>query len=329
MILGYVTRVLDMLGLRKSYPMHHGPSEGEILFAIVGVVLIAPLLTWRLIRFFRHYRRQAKRLLSGSYRQLSWDKRDPILYLRSFYDDAASDSNRLDQKTPEELLTTALEDAGPCVCIPQPHERLPFLGAARIYPKDDDWQTSVKYLIRNSQLVVIHPHISRGLLWELKTVREIVKPEKLMISFLVWQHLDSNSRQKLYEDFRAHAEGVLGTELFESIGRTSFILFDYDWNPVPIQIPFWARLVSLGRTIGTIRETLRPYLEERGVQFGIRRYIVYFICALFIACLITLLGISPASLVIAPIFLFLLDALFPFIYGTVSRIALRFESPMY
>jgi hypothetical protein len=253
-----------------------------VLYPLLSFILLI-LFLLKLISVVRSIRRRGRRYRVDNRRRLAWDRRAPILYLRSFYDDYEDNLYRRDQRTPEELLTYALQDAGPIITVGKPNEELPLLGAARVYLKDDDWQASVKYLMTISQLVIIHADVSEGLLWELSAAKENVPPRRLLISFLALERQDKETRQKLYESFKKRADIVFKGCLPESINDAVFLLFDTEWNPIPIKLKTWAKLVFFGRTIGAIRETLRPHLRRRGVNLGIRPNLIYVINILLIA----------------------------------------------
>jgi hypothetical protein len=241
------------------------------LYLIVGLILFVISLL-KLSFFARSIRRRARRYRLDNRRRLSWDKRPPILYLRSFYDDYQDYIFQSDRKSPEETLTFALEDAGPIITVGRPNERLPLLGAARIYLKDD-WQGSVKYLMTISQLVIIHADVSEGLLWEINAAKELVPPERLLISFLAWEKQDKATRKKLYASFRRRS--VSFKECLPQSNDALFLLFDSAWNPIPVKLRTSAKLIFFGRGTDSIRETLRPHLKKRGMNIGLRKNVVY------------------------------------------------------
>jgi hypothetical protein len=107
------------------------------------------------------------------------DPRRPVLYLRSFgVDDQVQVptrggwarlmalSNYAASVSPEQELTFMLERIGPVVAIGRPGERLPELGAARLYVGDDDWRRVVGEFMDNAALVVIRAGETANLWWE-------------------------------------------------------------------------------------------------------------------------------------------------------------------
>jgi len=95
---------------------------------------------------------------------LAEDNRPPVVYLRSFQDDYVTAEGTLSTPelgafggalvggmlealdlaggtvTEEEQLAEALKDVGPFVAIGKPGEKLPQLGASRMYLQDSEWR---------------------------------------------------------------------------------------------------------------------------------------------------------------------------------------------
>ena len=95
---------------------------------------------------------------------LAEDNRPPVVYLRSFQDDSVTAEGTLSTPelgafggalvggmledldlaggtvTEEEQLAEALKDVGPFVAIGKPGEKLPQLGASRMYLQDSEWR---------------------------------------------------------------------------------------------------------------------------------------------------------------------------------------------
>ena len=88
----------------------------------------------------------------------------PVLYLRSFTDDEAA-GRRYGKLTEEEQLAKALAWFGPLLAVGHPGERLPHVGAQRIYLADDVWQPRVTELMKTASLVVIRTGSSQGFRW--------------------------------------------------------------------------------------------------------------------------------------------------------------------
>ena len=55
---------------------------------------------------------------------------------------------------------------GPVIAIGKPGERLPQLGAARLYVDDDHWRDTIDDLMAESALVVVRAGDTPNLWWE-------------------------------------------------------------------------------------------------------------------------------------------------------------------
>jgi hypothetical protein len=182
------------------------------------------------------------------------DERPPVLFLRTFLADAEDNPERLDQKTSEELLVEVLGRVGPVIAVGNPEEEggLPILGAKRIY-LDKEWKQNVLKLCVVSSVVVIDAAITRGVLWEMRNVRNVVDPRKVLISFFSKQEASDFSNKELSDSFTGTASDRGGFELFyrkfsesfaEAFGQplpaynpnVFLVGFDENWNPYPIII---------------------------------------------------------------------------------------------
>lgn len=108
----------------------------------------------------------------------SRDQRPPVVYLRSFGDDEKFKANNSggiyfnNSQMFEESLVNTLKQLGPVMAIGRPNERLPPLGAARMYVGDDSWQERVAALIDESSLIVLVLGKTAGLGWEISTLKD-------------------------------------------------------------------------------------------------------------------------------------------------------------
>jgi hypothetical protein len=136
------------------------------------------------------------------------DVRAPVVYLRSFQVDKRLSRRPLAigrviaSRTEEEQLVGALRESGPVVAIGRPGERLPRLGAQRVYVEDADWQQQILSWFTRAALVVIHvpPKPTEGLTWEVERSLSSVALDRLV--FLVSR--DSSSLDWLNQKFRDH-----------------------------------------------------------------------------------------------------------------------------
>lgn len=137
-----------------------------------------------------------------------------VLYLRSFGNDsvlAKPEIKFIDAATPlnghilfssgltaEEQIVQAFASAGPVVAAGRPGEKLPHVGALRMYLTDESWQEVVLDLMQRARLVVLSIGLGRGLLWELHQAVHNVLPHRLII-------LVSQSGEQ-YEEFQKSVE---------------------------------------------------------------------------------------------------------------------------
>jgi hypothetical protein len=152
-----------------------------LLLAVPGGVLVLQLLG--LGRMANNAARQHAAKLYQSVRE--WDDRPPVLFLRSFDQDKvpipAQTRDPILQwpaglgraQELDELILEAGAPFGPIIAIGDPRNPIPPLGAARIFVRnaDQDWKSVVADLIAACRAVVICPHTSSGVAWEIEQVR--------------------------------------------------------------------------------------------------------------------------------------------------------------
>lgn len=170
----------------------------------------------------------AKRLAAPAARiVLARDRRPPVLYLRSFRADRFPSWTRLAQF--EETLAEVMKEIGPFIALGAPGEKLPPLGAARMYLQEKDWQEEIRDLMSRAQLMVFWAGDSPGFWWEVFQAVKLMTPERLL--FFV------TSTQKSYERFREQADKYLPCVLpeYQTSWRLKFpviiVCFDNNWTP--------------------------------------------------------------------------------------------------
>ena len=199
---------------------------GSAAHDVAAVFTCWPVASWMFTR--------AKKLGALTVEEaLARDRRQPIVYLRSFEADKADEIVRATQtvlsgvrrrgprQSREEEIAERLSAAGPVVALGRPGEALPQLGAARVYVPDEAWQAQVKDWLGRSQLVVLRVGHTAGLVWELSEVVKRNHCENLLL------HIPSAAE---YKGFRAWAKGVLPKPL-PSDWRGDFMAFDSEWSP--------------------------------------------------------------------------------------------------
>lgn len=163
----------------------------------------AGLLGWGFILAGMKSIASAKHILfsAGAKETRESDARPPIVFLRSFRDDAAIShvSTQIPRGfrdlallsapanhplTFEEKLATAFARLGPFVAIGRPGESSPPPGAAREYCSQTEWQNSVLALMREARLICVLVDYTEGLSWEISQIVELGLCDKLVLTFM-------------------------------------------------------------------------------------------------------------------------------------------------
>jgi hypothetical protein len=206
---------------------------------------------------------------------LAKDQRPPVLYLRSFKDDAITSRPVRERDFPiffteEEYLIDVLHDFGPCIAIGQPGEKFADLGAARMYVDHDKWHDKVKELLISSKLVVLRVGKTSNFLWEVQQTIGRVHPEHIILLI--------PRMKNIYKQFHALANKYFPKPLPDSIGDATlflgaaslhgYVYFDADWTShfikFEFQIPFWQRRMA-DPIEYIIRNSFAPIYERFGI----------------------------------------------------------------
>ncbi|MCY1136970.1 hypothetical protein OWR29_03105 [Actinoplanes sp. Pm04-4] len=192
-------------------------------------------------RVFLRARRHRSRLVPD-HRQL--EAGSYVLYLRSFEEDerqtalhevplpglsgGAAVGFLVSGRSAEEHVAEILRPVGPLVAVGAPGERLPYVGAARMYLPLAGWQGPVSELIRKSRLTVLTLGTSAGTMWELAESFRLLPPHRLVLFIPALTRTD-------YERIRAAAPRLPECPEWLDAGyRTviqGVIYFDADWTP--------------------------------------------------------------------------------------------------
>jgi hypothetical protein len=174
--------VLVGFGLAQSEPpvvqAVNGTSSNDDAYLWVGIVLVGAGAV-----LARHARRLAA---VDAYRLMQRDTRPPVLYLRSFGDDALklwtatfARPSLLERFTPrrfdafEEVIARGFSPVGPVIALNPPGTTLAPLGAARETLDSADWQATIsEWMNRSAVIVFVIPpgRVTGGLTWELQQV---------------------------------------------------------------------------------------------------------------------------------------------------------------
>jgi hypothetical protein len=185
------------LGLAETWMSFLESTEDlPQLLLLIGVLLIARAL-WRF----------GRRLNLRHRNEIILKDKPPVLLLRSFTDDVAGiPPNMLiprlirRRKRLEETIGEQLTGAGPFVAIGRPGERLPQLGANRLYLGDSEWQAVVESYIARSDLIIMIAGKTHWVQWELANV---VKQDRLAALLLVFPRITEAERNERWQTLKA------------------------------------------------------------------------------------------------------------------------------
>jgi hypothetical protein len=176
---------------------------GSYLISLTGKVIGLAALGGGAISYLaapcsRYLSEYGRRLRAPSARAVAErDERRPILLLRAFLDDHLAVDDPDSEKpfghfgetakvTFEEILTKLFSRCGPVIAVGRPGERVPPLGAARLWVSDECWQQAVKELLSDAQLVIMvmgNLENRTGLRWEAEQVLQMMSqsPRKILL----------------------------------------------------------------------------------------------------------------------------------------------------
>ncbi|MCD9186463.1 MAG: hypothetical protein LUM44_08515 [Pyrinomonadaceae bacterium] len=272
---------------------------------VIAVLLLTPIVAFRGIRLtlsaFFDARRSAKKYRINTQRDLRYDSRDPVLYLRSYLTDTEENIQKISKRTPEEDLNSVLQDIGPVLAVGRPEDTESQLGAKRIYVETETWKDTVQNLMEISQLIVIHAGASESLLWEMEAAKKTDSPSKIIISFFLWELFNADSRKIHYEQFKEKFEAKVGIKLPEHIGKANFMVFDANWAPGLIETSEWKKFFFCLSPSTVVRETLRPHFKRHGLYLSRVKTFIY--CILYGAATLLSLNFFLFPLQIVPLHL--------------------------
>jgi hypothetical protein len=218
-----------------------------LFFFAPGVFLFIPLGGY----FLRTWRRSNEPTVAEA---LAKDPRPPIIYLRPFKADTLAfrtiDSNaqlmmlsRLGvwgllawlagfgrAKRSEELLVEVVEALGPVVAIGRPGEKVPQLGATRLYV-GDEWKDVVRDYMRRSRLVLMVAGSTPHFAWEIGEVfrNEPFVPTIIMLPFF------KSYRQAEVDNFVSAFDGSSGLNAPRDLRKIRAVYFPDRSTMMPIE----------------------------------------------------------------------------------------------
>jgi hypothetical protein len=269
----------------------------------LGVVVFAALLSFTLVIVGALLIARGRQLRAlPAQVLLAHDRREPILFLRSFDDDDLIDPTPrmvpLGDYFPrryEESLAAALQAVGPMITIGRPGDQFELLGAGRLFVPDHAWKAAVAYLQARAAIVVLMVGRSEGIWWEITSSLTDIPRERLLFFFpyieeakkrrSVWQRLfffhPANlplssrtyrrmelEREQRYALFRERVQPQLPGPLPGTLGSALFIDFQADGTPRALRTvrPWWWLVAimtpSVRRMLVDYRRSLVPFVAK-------------------------------------------------------------------
>jgi len=226
-------------------------------------------------RCFRRGRQHWAGIATG---RIEHDARPPVLYLRSFAQDAIGleavgfGFSRRALFTEEEQLAMVLDDIGPFVAVGRPGQSLPESGALRVFLSNEEWRPAVRSLMQRARLVVLRPGPGTGILWEIETAFQMLQPDRLVV-------LTSGDVES-YREFRERVKAGFGIELPDieepkdesAAGLSGIVSFRPGWGPehCPFDRGPWSPLPAVTPLAPSLVRAFEPVANRLGVQ--IRRW---------------------------------------------------------
>ena len=224
---------------------------------------------------------------------LASDPRPPVAYLRSFGIDnqfivtqgrrgrLAAMLNYAASVSPEQEMAFIMERIGPVIAIGRPGERLPELGAARLYVGDDEWKEVVRKFMHDAAVIVIRAGETAGLWWEIEEALERCPPQRVMIVALGPPAALEAFERRFAGAFGRPAasrpvadSSVRGTllRLLFPYGRSSGKIIYFDEHAKPHEEPLLYRATVLGLVLlpyRPYRDSLQAAFKNVFVELGL------------------------------------------------------------
>lgn len=188
----------------------------------------------------RHIEKQlgVKGAVKSADELLKEDRRSPILYLRSFEEEASrlGLKGQLREMTErvvaggptgfelERQFGAYMNWVGPFICLARKGQSFFLYGAARKDVSDHKWQATVRSFLRRASYVIVRAGTSPGFAWEIEQILSTMDPLRVLL-------ITPGSSPK-YREFLQWAETRLPHLLPRRIPRGRLLMFDKDWVPV-------------------------------------------------------------------------------------------------
>ena len=175
-----------------------------------------------LILFYLYIIRKGIRHTVKSFDEvIKTDKRDPIVYLRSFDDDHSEKVLR--EVNHELVLSKVIKPYGPLLAIGKPGESLPTLGANRKYVSDEDWENVVTKMLAIAKAVIFKLNSSSGLLKEYELALKTVPYDKILFYF---PEMEKDQTSSFINEFNTKTKYIFPNPLPGTVKPNSFLIFN-------------------------------------------------------------------------------------------------------
>jgi len=277
---------------------------GFVLPIVLAILADAQTKNWRTwLGFFviaggtKLYLKGRRHLALSMQALLEKDPRPPVLYLRSFGADKYAariptggllrrffgiSGSIFDLQTEEELVAEVLGKIGPVVCIGKPGEKLPELGAARVYVSHEEWQQTVHDFMTKAKLVVLRLGDTPGFWWEVERSVSTIDPTRLLLMVPFGKRKYRAFAEKAAQYFRhplpaySARRNWLGIRYTRSLGTLrGFIYFKEDWTPEYVDIvrvrwpwKMTPRFIGRRRIFQKLTWGLQPVFKQLGVEWN-------------------------------------------------------------
>lgn len=229
-------------GLSGLFCVFAGAANNLPVLIVLGL-LLSGASVWLNFRYRKYFVPSATELLAR-------DKRQPVVYLRSFADEAGEYSlrgyvksrfarglpNVHDPSDPwaydtwgpkeQEKFAESMQQIGPYIALARPGEPLADVGAAWLRVPDDKWQETVASLVSRAALIVVQAGRTAGLGWEIAQLHHLCSPQRVLMILPRWQ--------SDYEAFRSWSKPLFPVPLPEKLPPSRLLTFGNDWKPVAI-----------------------------------------------------------------------------------------------
>jgi hypothetical protein len=157
------------------------------------------------------------------------DVRGQVAYFRAFLDDRRWADTGFGgylwiTVTDEEVLVKSLSRLREVFAIGRQGELIPPVGARRMYFKDSEWQDAARTIMRDASIVLLRPHVTKWVLWELGQIVEICDPWKVIL----WTPRGIGEEE--WRDFRRQAKAECGIDLPGAVEKIPFLMFEENWQ---------------------------------------------------------------------------------------------------